>query len=175
MIATGDRRKGTKIETMPNKPSVLFFDLENTLINHWTDQQLCWTEQNRRILETCEPCRIGIFSFALWCDENIKTFIYEGMKEMVEKEYEITVNADEIIHVNDMIDAYNNVNTEKSHPNGHNKKGYFLSWLKANKHRFKYYGSVWLVDDTIDDGSIVDTEWPFVIHFRNPVEIEDFI
>lgn len=163
-------RTALQTDIIPGKV-ILYFDLENTLINHWTDQRLCWIEQNKNILKESAPAKIGIFSFALWCDENINTFINNGMKAMIENEYNVAIAEDEIIHVNDMIKAYNDVNVEASHPNGTNKTEYFLSWVTVNQNRLDDYNNIWLVDDTVDpekDSTIFLTS-SVNIHLRNPV------
>lgn len=156
------------------KKRILFFDLENTLIEHWTDQRLCWTENNKKFLKECDPSTIGIFSFALWCDENIAILKNDGMLDMIEQEYGINISHDEIIHTNEMIEA---AKVESGHntqyPNSNNKEAYFLNWVCHNKARLSGYDEIWLVDDTVDPR--VFTHNGLRIIFKNPVEIQSFV
>ena len=155
--------------------TILYFDLENTLIEHWTDQRLCWVEGNKSILHYHRPVTIGIFSFALWCGENIEQFIHGGMKNMIEQEYDIQIDTKEIIHVNDMIETYNLENDKSNHPGSNNKSQYFIAWAHSNIKRLESYDNLVLVDDTIEECMFNIGEKPVYTHFRNPVEIEDFI
>jgi hypothetical protein len=158
------------------KNTVLYFDLENTLIRHWTDERLCWVESNKLILEHYKPKEIGIFSFALWCDENIKKFINEGMKDKIEETYGVLINVDEIIHVNDMISAYDKVNTDKNHPGSDNKYDYFMSWIRVNSDKFRGFTELILVDDTVEDqyNQKIESVYPNV-SFINPTTSMDGI
>jgi len=158
---------------MTNKNTILYFDLENTLIEHWTDQRLCWQNNNRSIFDYHNHSKIGIFSFALWCDENIQTFINDGMMGMIQDEYGIEIDVDEIIHVNDMIEAYNTISgTTTEHPGSNNKVMYFEAWLDVNLPRLDEYEHIALVDDTAEECMMsYGPENKHVVHYRNPTVI----
>ena len=158
---------------------LMFFDLENTLIHHWTDQRLCWQDNNRKFLGECQPDVIGIFSYALWCDENIDQFINGHMLPMIQDEYGIEVDQSLIIHVDEIMAAMNRSPFRAGRPevNRNNEKEYgFYDWCYANyASHLQGYDEVWLVDDTIDDGEDTDFFSDIKLVFRNPVVIQSFV
>lgn len=151
----------------------MFYDLENTLIHHWTDKRPCWTEGNRKYRDECDPDVVGIFSLALWCDSNIHEFINGGVMDMIADAHGFYISEDHIVDVRDMWECEK---FEDCPSDRHNEKEYFFyNWCNANKDTvLKGYKEVWLVDDTVEEGE--DTEsFDFKIVFRNPVVIKTFI
>ena len=152
---------------------LMFFDLENTLIQHWTDRSLCWIPSNQKFIEECQADVYGVFSYALWCDENIAEFTNSGMRNQLERLYGIQFQDDLIIHTNEVIAASTKMREGVSR---NDEKYYgFMEWCEVHQdgNRLSPFDEVWLVDDTIDDG--VNDDLRFKIVFRNPVVIQSFV
>ncbi len=155
---------------------LMMFDLENTVIQHWTDRSLCWVDSNTKFLQECQPDDVGIFSFALWCDENIKEFTDSGMKARLESVYDIVIPDNLIIHVDEMHAAtLQAAERDRSRVDGKNDEKFhaFYDWCEANQDSLSKYDEVWLVDDTVDDEIITDFDFKVVL--RNPVVIQSFL
>jgi hypothetical protein len=151
---------------------LLLFDLENTLIQHWTDRSLCWVESNKEFLSLSQPDVIGIFSFALHCQENVDEFVGGGMKEEIEIMYDIEISEDYIIPVSEMFAA--SFNFRKLENGTNDQKIYtFLDWCDSNQEQLSKFEEVWLVDDTIENSEL--NHFSFKIICKNPVVIQDFI
>lgn len=55
--------------------SELWFDLEGTIIPHFSQiNQLINSDTITKLVSKYNPHSVGIFSYALWCRENIQTF-----------------------------------------------------------------------------------------------------
>lgn len=69
----------------------IFFDLEGTLINSWSDVSLCNIERVRNIIKEHGITEISIFSFAIDNENDVRTFEKDGFKNFIERAYEIKI------------------------------------------------------------------------------------
>ena len=91
------------------RTNVIFFDLENTLINHWDDRTLAHEGRVRYFIDRQfeifgETTKYGIFSYALWNENNVNDFI-SNIKGVIEDRYNISIADEYIITVDDIIKA----------------------------------------------------------------------
>lgn len=151
---------------------LLLFDLENTLIQHWTDRSLCWIKSNTGFLEIATPDVIGIFSFALHCQANIDEFIQGGMKEEIEKTYNISISEEYIVPVSVMLES--TFHYRKQEVGTNDQKFYtFLDWCNSNQSVLSKFSEVWLVDDTVNPCEI--NYFEFKVICKNPVVTISYI
>jgi hypothetical protein len=143
---------------------IVFFDLEGTLINHWSDPTICNKESVANVMRldwirNKPHVRVGVFSYAIWCDENLINFLNGEVITNIQKEHGFLIDPSLIIDVPTMARSI-----EKSIPAGHQRE---LSvndvWAYSKTHAFldlvlwNYWADMMvLVDDTVDDmqGSI---------------------
>lgn len=138
---------------------IVFFDLEGTLINHWTDPTICNVESVQNVLNLpyirdAKRKRFGIFSFALWCDENMVNFLNGEVIKTIQQEHGFEIDPSLVIDVPTMA-----ASIEKSQPPGHNKKLVVGDvWEYGKTHAFldfflwNYWADMMiLVDDVVDD------------------------
>lgn len=170
-----------KLRDRLNEPRKLkvFFDLENTLIRHWTDRELCNQDQIKKIIETNikeygDNIEYGIYSYALWCDGNVDEF-EENILGVIEKYYNISINKDLIIPVHEMCKAsvLNHHALDKcdvgTHCMYYNKVHSFIDWVNTQGS-----GDYILVDDTVKHYASWEQEHNnSMVFFINPLELRD--
>lgn len=72
---------------------ILFLDLEATVIESWEVPVLDNIEKIKQILRELNPHKIGIFSFAIWSDEDLDTF-NRTIRSNIERELGISISDD---------------------------------------------------------------------------------
>lgn len=60
--------------SMNNNLNTIWIDIENTLVESWDINLPINIEKIDNIIKKFSPCNIGIFSFAIWNDENKREF-----------------------------------------------------------------------------------------------------
>jgi hypothetical protein len=161
---------------------VILFDLEATTIEHWSNPVLINQEKIKRVLSGVNMGDMnkiyGIYSYALWCDENIEIF-NSGIRSKIENEFDIAFDDEYIFHMNDIMDNFaskNAIINYRAYCLTINKEKSILDFHVRNP---KFYRKdIMLIDDTVqhamtitypDIDSIPD---PKTIMFVNPNHIK---
>src|SRR6478736_4952511 len=137
---------------------ILYLDLENTIIDHWSTFEYLPDniKKIQEIIEKRDIDSIGIFSYAIWCDENVKILMDKPFKEINEY-FSGKLDRSLIIPVQSMVDSSKQINPKAVDlSTGYywrffSKEHAMLDYVRMNHLVDDYIG---LVDDTITHDSI---------------------
>jgi hypothetical protein len=137
---------------------IVLFDLEATIIQHWTDRTLINVRPIRNFVQECidaiEPdavCIFGVYSYAIWCEENrniLKNDILPGIERAMG---EIIFDDDYIFSMDEIVKDYSRKNSDidyNTYCKFINKEKSLLDFQYDNI-KFKHACDITLIDDTV--------------------------
>lgn len=131
---------------------ILFFDLENTIIDHFSTFKLIKQDFIRTVLDQYPDYRIGIYSYALWCENNLKIAL-EKLKEF-ENYFNVVIDKTLIPLVPEMqrLAQYRDGKKMTMHE-------FWINYPKMKSfihfsYLFPQESTLILVDDTVDNSSV---------------------
>jgi hypothetical protein len=136
---------------------IIFFDLENTLIPDWIEDRHSLIFLQHPILREWiinqMPFRAGLFSFAVWDDNDVKIF-NNTLRKLIEEKLFLNFEDDLIITKKEVKDWINEWNKTPWNSADDNSSTFKKDGLMQQIWRFKFNQNntqIVLLDDTVDD------------------------
>lgn len=150
---------------MNSKPKI-FLDLEETVIDSWQSGLLVNSHKVRDFLADQQVSNVTIFSFAVWNDEDQKTFAKEHQRSLQKA---LDTHVAECPTVQDFMQADTRLTGVHWHGDVtefitlRGKMGAFVNWCKLHHPNHNCV----LVDDVVDNVDIVNRDTGTTIRFIN--------
>jgi hypothetical protein len=84
--------------------TTLFLDLEKTIIYSWYDPVIINEDRITRIIRSIKPDKIGIYSFAIYNNDDLELF-YKTIQPEIETTFHIKIESDLTYTVEEMVET----------------------------------------------------------------------
>lgn len=150
--------------------TVILLDLEDTIIKHWTTPYLINVDAIEEFVQSVYKygeCTFGIYSYALWCNENIR-ILQDRILPLIEQALDVAFDETYIFHMNDIVSDF-------VAKNGPIDYGTYCTLINKEKSILDFHvgnplfedRSIILIDDTVTHGLLMN--YPHMtINFVNP-------
>lgn len=153
---------------MTNADTIVFLDLEQTIIASWDDPYLCNVSKIRDFLEKLKVKEIGIFSFAIYNDTDVAIF-WRDIAPIIERALDVKVLVAPSVQSQIRIDREFTGHSFSPDTEVHDfialrgKVQAFINYVNATYH----YNRAILIDDVVPDHTLTDRRNGWSIEFYN--------